>query len=155
MRFREKHIWVEINGLPLGERREGLTLSFDPHIMEVVLQNILTNAMKSGDHLQIRVGEEDNLVRVEVEDNGPGMDIAEVQRQLMVASRGRNLESTYLGLKVSLHLLEKCQGRLLAQSQPGNGATFIVELPKHPHQPKTAHPCKGKGGTVAPGDDKE
>jgi signal transduction histidine kinase len=151
LRFREKHIRVEINGLPLGESREGLTLSFDPHIMEVVLQNILTNAMKSGDHLQIRVGEEDNLVRVEVEDNGPGMDIAEVQRQLMVASSGRNMESTYLGLKVSLHLLEKCQGRLLAQSRPGSGATFIVELPKHHPQPKTGPACKGQGDTGEPG----
>jgi signal transduction histidine kinase len=155
LRFREKHIRVEINGLPLGESRESLTLAFDPHIMEVVLQNILTNAMKSGDHLHIRVKEDNDLVRVEVADNGPGMDIPEVQRQLMVASRGRDVESTYLGLKVSLHLLEKCQGRLLAQSRPGNGATFIVELPKHHHHPQTAPLCQAKGDTRSPGGNKE
>ena len=138
LRFRDKNIRVEINGLPLGESRDSLILSFDPHIMEVVLQNILTNAMKSGDHLQLRVKDESDLVRVEIEDNGPGMDIVEVQRQLTVASRGRDGESTLLGLKVSLHLVEKCQGRLLALSQPGNGATFIVEIPKH-HQNRQTH----------------
>jgi signal transduction histidine kinase len=33
---------------------------------------------------------------------------------------------------VSLHLLEKSQGRLMALSQPGDGATFMVEIPKRP-----------------------
>ena len=132
LRFREKDLRVEINGRPLGDRQTSLTLCFDPHIMEVVLQNILTNAMKNGDHLQIRVKDGDNLVSVEIKDNGPGMDIADLQRQLKVAGRGRDAESTYLGLKVSLHLLEKCQGRLLVFSQPSNGATFIIELPKQP-----------------------
>ncbi len=139
LRFREKNIRVEINGRPPGESQESLILSFEPHIMEVVLQNILTNAMKNGDHLQIRVKDENNLVHVEVQDNGPGLDIAELQRQLKVAGRGRDSESTYLGLKVSLHLLEKCQGRLLVLSRPGNGATFIVEIPKQ-HQSLTTHP---------------
>jgi signal transduction histidine kinase len=130
LRFREKHLRVEINGLPLGENHESLILAFDPHIMEVILQNLLTNAMKNGDHIQIRVKNDNQKVRVEVEDNGPGMDIKDLQRQLKAPSRRRDAESTHLGLKVSLHLLEKCQGRLLALCRPGKGATFIVELPK-------------------------
>ncbi len=130
LRFRDKDIMVEINGLPLGASQDSLVLPFDPHIMEVVLQNILTNAMKNGDHLQVRVIDRYDKVWVEVEDNGPGMDIGEVKRQLMVTNRRRDLESTHLGLKVSVHLLEKCQGRLMALSEPGAGAIFIVEIPK-------------------------
>ncbi|MFA5112547.1 MAG: hypothetical protein WC443_14140 [Desulfobaccales bacterium] len=42
----------------------------------------------------------------------------------------RREESTHLGLKVSLHLLAKCGGRLGAWSSPGFGATFILEFPK-------------------------
>ncbi len=140
LRFREKDLRVDVNGLPLGENHESLIFAFDPHIMEVILQNLLTNAMKNGDHLQIRVKDENNKVRVEVEDNGPGMDIKDLQRQLKAPSRRRDVESTHLGLKVSLHLLEKCQGRLLALSQPGKGATFIVELPKVPVHLKTTLP---------------
>jgi len=147
LRFREKSIRVEINGRPSGEKRESLIVCFDPHIMEVVLQNILTNAMKSGDHLQIRVQDEPDLVRVEVEDNGPGLDLVELQRQLKVAGRGRDSESTYLGLRVSLHLLEKCHGRLLALSRPGNGATFIVEIPKQHQNPLAQVPSEAPGNT--------
>ena len=145
LRFREKDVRVEINGLPLGEAQESLILAFDPHIMEVILQNLLTNAMKNGDHIQIRVKDENQKVWVEVEDNGPGMDIKDLQSQLKVPSRRRDVESTHLGLKVSLHLLEKCQGRLLARSQPGNGATFIVEIPKWPVNLKTTPPEETQG----------
>jgi signal transduction histidine kinase len=131
LRFRDKQLRVEINGHPLGENLDSLILPFDPHIMEVILQNILTNAMKKGDHIQIRVKDRNEKVRVEVQDNGPGLDLAKLQRQLMVAaSRRPDAESTHLGLKVSLHLLEKTQGRLMALSQPGDGATFIIEIPK-------------------------
>jgi len=132
IRFREKNIRVEINGLPPGGSRDSLVFLFDPHIMEVVIQNILTNAMKNADHIQIRVKEEPDKVRLEVEDNGPGVDVAALKRQLMVATRRQDPESTYLGLKVSLHLLEKCHGRLLALSPPGSGALFIIEHPKRP-----------------------
>lgn len=130
LRFREKPLRVEINGDPVEECRDSLILTFDPHIMEVILQNVLTNAMKNGDHIQVRVKEGDAKIWVEVEDNGPGMDVAQLRRQLRAASRRQDAESTHLGLKVSLHLLEKCQGRLMALSQPGAGALFIIEIPK-------------------------
>jgi signal transduction histidine kinase len=130
IRFRDKPVRVEINGLPPGGSHDSLIFFFDPHIMEVIIQNVLTNAMKNGDHIQIRVEEENDKVRLEVKDNGPGMDVTALKRELMVASRRRDPESTHLGLKVSLHLLEKCHGRLMALSQPGNGALFIIEHPK-------------------------
>ena len=132
LRFRDKQVWVDINGLPVGETRDSLIFSFDPHIMEVILHNILANAMKNGDRIHIRVKDDDNKIQVEVEDNGPGVDLTALKRRLLVASRQQDPESTHLGLKVSLHLLEKCQGRLLAFSQPGNGALFIIEHPKRP-----------------------
>jgi signal transduction histidine kinase len=132
LRFREKPIRVEINGFPLEGGRDSLIVLFDPHIMEVILHNVLANAMKSGDHIQIRVQEDNDKVRVEVEDNGPGVDVAALKRQLMAASRRQDPESTHLGLKVSLHLLEKCQGRLMVHSQPGDGALFIIDHPKRP-----------------------
>lgn len=132
LRFREKPIRVEINGRPLEDTHGSLIFPFDPTIIEVILQNILTNAMKSGDHLQIRVRSSDPNIWVEVEDNGAGMDLVELKRQLKAAGRRGDSESTHLGLKVSVHLLEKCQGRLWVSSQPGAGALFIIELPKWP-----------------------
>ena len=132
IRFRDKHLRVEINGLPPGGSHDSLIFLFDPHIMEVIIQNVLTNAMKNGDHIEIRVKEESDKVRLEVQDNGPGVDVAALKRQLMVPGRCEDPESTHLGLKVSLHLLEKCHGRLMALSQPGSGALFIIEHPRQP-----------------------
>jgi signal transduction histidine kinase len=132
LRFRDKPVLVEINGQPLEASHDSLVVLFDPHIMEVILHNVLTNAMKNADHIQIWVREDNEHIRVEVRDNGPGVDAAALKRQLMVASRRRDPESTHLGLKVSLHLLEKCHGRLMVLSQPGDGALFIIEHPKQP-----------------------
>jgi signal transduction histidine kinase len=68
------------------------------------------------------------------------MDIGELKRQMRQANRRGDLESTYLGLKVSVHLLEKCQGRMLALSEPGAGAIFIVEIPRLPLDPNFIAP---------------
>ena len=50
LRFREKDLRVEINGQPLEDCRDSLVIPFEPHTMEVILQNVLANAMKYGDH---------------------------------------------------------------------------------------------------------
>ena len=132
LRYREKEIRVEVNGHSLEECRETLVFPFQPYIMEVVFQNIIGNAMKYGDFIQLRVKETDDEVRVEVQDNGPGMDVTKLKSHLLLFEDEREAESTHLGLEVSLHLLRKCGGRLLAWSKPGEGATFIIEIPKHP-----------------------
>jgi signal transduction histidine kinase len=131
LRFREKDIRVEINGRSLKECRDSLVFSFEPYTMEVILQNVIGNAMKYGDHLQIGVAEIDGKVLIEVRDNGPGAEVEKLKSLLLVAGERREAESTHLGLKVSIHLLEKCGGRLLVWSQPGAGASFFIEVPKH------------------------
>jgi signal transduction histidine kinase len=131
LRFREKDIRVEINGRSLEECRDSLVFCFDPYTMEVILQNIIGNAMKYGDHIQIGVAETDGKVRIEVRDNGPGTDVEKLKSLLLVPGERREAESTHLGLKVSLHLLEKYGGRLLVWSQPGAGAILFIEVPKH------------------------
>ena len=45
--------------------------------MEIILQNILSNAMKAGDHVRIAVEQTKERVRVMVRDNGPGLGIGE------------------------------------------------------------------------------
>jgi len=136
LRFRDKEVRVEINGHPPEECRETLVFPFEPYTMEVILQNILANAMKFGDLIQIRVMERDRWVRVEVKDNGPGVEVDLLKEHLLIPGDRREAESTHLGLKVSLHLLEKYGGRLSAWSKPGAGAAFIVEVPKQPPRPR-------------------
>jgi len=131
LRFREKDIRVEINGQPLEECRDSLVIQFEPHTMEVILQNVLSNAMKYGDYLQIAVTDSGDRLRVEVRDNGPGMDVQELRRHLVISKERREADSTHLGLQVSIHLLGKIGGHLSAWSRSGEGATFTIEFPKH------------------------
>jgi signal transduction histidine kinase len=129
-RFRDKQIQVEINGRPLAESREPLLLNFEPMTMEVILKNLLSNAMKYGDHIQVNVARMSGTVQIEVLDNGAGFEVEELEKQLIAPRDRRELGSTQLGLRVTLHLLEKCGGRLLVASQPGNGSNFTLEFPK-------------------------
>lgn len=131
LRFRDKEIQVQIDGCACEECRSSLVFPFEPYTMEVILQNIIGNAMKYADRIQIRVEERNSKVAVEVEDNGPGLDMEKLRQHLLIPGDRREAESSHLGIKVTLHLLEKFGGRLLAWSKPGAGAKFILEFPKH------------------------
>jgi signal transduction histidine kinase len=136
LRFQEKKIRVEIDGQPLAKPCALLAFAFEPYTMEVILQNILSNAMRCGDFIQVKVAEHSGRVLVEISDNGPGIDVAAIKRNLVSAEERREAESTQLGLRVTLHLLEKCGGQLLALNKTGAGAAFILEFPRQPPGPR-------------------
>ncbi len=82
LRFREKEIRVEINGCPMKESCcASLVFTFEPYTMEVILQNILSNTMHYGDFIQIKAAEHNGRVRVEIRDNGLGIDMEEIKTQ--------------------------------------------------------------------------
>lgn len=132
LRFREKQFRVEINNRPLQDCRDSLIFPFEPHTLEVILQNVLANAMRYGDHIQIGVMDLGDRLRLQFQDNGPGMDVEELKRHLAISGERREAESTHLGLRVSIHLLGKIGGSLAAWSQPGKGAVFVILFPKYP-----------------------
>ncbi|MDD2903880.1 MAG: HAMP domain-containing sensor histidine kinase [Syntrophales bacterium] len=130
LRFRDKQIEVLVNGQPFETCRDALVFNFDLAAMQVILENILSNAMKYGDKVQVVTKETNNKVTCSIVDNGPGFEIGELQKQLLSLRERREAESTRLGLKVSLHLLEKCGGEMFVLSKPGVGSTFTLEFPK-------------------------
>lgn len=131
LRFQEKDLRVEINGQSLEEAQGSWIFPFEPYTMQIILQNVLSNAMKFGDHIQVNVSESNGWVRVGVRDNGPGLEIEKI-KNLLLAPAERRGESSHLGLKVSLHLLEKYGGHLSVWSEPGTGTEFVMEFPKNP-----------------------
>lgn len=128
LRFKEKDLRVEINGQPLEAEQEPMIFPFEPYSMEVTLQNILSNAMKYADYIQVGVAQEGGMVQIEVRDNGPGVEVDRLKQDLLTP-RERKPESSHLGLEVTLHLLEKCGGRLSVWSEPGAGAVFTLQFP--------------------------
>lgn len=130
LRFRDKPIQVGINGQPYEKCQESLIFDFDLAPMQVLLENILSNAMKYGDNIQVVIKETKNKVTISIMDNGPGFEIGDLKKQLLSLQERRETDSTRLGLKVSLHLLEKCGGVMYVGSKPGKGSTFTLEFLK-------------------------
>jgi signal transduction histidine kinase len=104
--------------------------------IQQVLVNLIDNAVKYGGEgpVTVRVERAGAGVRVLVADSGPGITPAEQQRIFEKFYRGgpsltRSPGGTGLGLYISRGLVNRMRGRLTVQSEPGAGATFVVELP--------------------------
>jgi PAS domain S-box-containing protein len=79
----------------------------------------------------LRLRREEASVRVEIEDNGPGMDEATRKRlfEPFFTTKPPGL-GTGLGLSVSYFIItEDHGGTIVVESSPGDGARFIIELP--------------------------
>jgi two-component system sensor histidine kinase/response regulator len=109
----------------------------DPDLMVQVLENLVSNAVKYSPHgrgIVVRVKRDSESVRVEVQDQGPGLS-AEDQRKLfgkfarLSAKPTGGEQATGLGLSIVKRMVEAMNGRVWCESEPGHGATFIVEFP--------------------------
>src|SRR5690606_24957799 len=79
-------------------------------------------------------GEPGGVVRVEIQDQGPGLSEADRQRLFQKFARlsaqpTGGEHSTGLGLSIVKKLVEAMNGRVWCESEQGRGATFIIEFP--------------------------
>jgi len=110
-----------------------------------VLTNVIDNALKySRDagppRLGIRAEALGNAWRLVVSDNGIGFDMKYHDRIFGLFNRlvrTDEFEGTGAGLAIVKKVVEKLGGTIRAESAPGQGATFIVELPNQPTRPST------------------
>jgi len=105
--------------------------------LKQVLLNLLSNAVKynhEGGSVTVRIEDRGAHWRLCVDDSGPGLD-AEQQAKLFVPferlqAGSSTLEGTGIGLALSRRLVELMHGRIGVHSDPGQGSSFWVELPK-------------------------
>jgi two-component system NtrC family sensor kinase len=109
----------------------------DPHQLHQVLVNLIANAhhamrrMGAGARrLRARAGPADGGVRIEISDSGPGIP-AEIQHRIFEPFFTTKApgQGTGLGLSLSHGIVHDHGGTLRVESQPGQGATFIIDLP--------------------------
>lgn len=121
----------------------GLKAQADRHLMQVGLENLLCNAWKfTSKTAKARIevgammhgGEQVYFVR----DNGAGFKEAETSKLFMPFERMHSQQEfagTGLGLATVKRIIERHQGRIWAESEPGQGATFYFTLePASPGQ---------------------
>lgn len=93
------------------------------------LRNVLLNAVEAGaGQVVIRLVRRDERVIIEIEDDGPGMSLTEVD-QAFDPFFTTKAQGTGLGLAISRQELEDVGGELRCQSTPGQGSIFTIDLP--------------------------
>lgn len=113
-----------------------------------LLINFVHNAIKfspDGGQVTVRVVPTDGEVLIEVEDQGVGINRADLGRVFerfykADRARARGVGGTGLGLSIARHIAERHGGRVWAESRPGRGSTFYVSLPR------TAQPGSSRPG---------
>ena len=102
--------------------------------LERALVNLLENARRysAGHPVKIRAGVIGPRLMVRIVDRGPGIPHAELERIFEPFYRGqrdREHPGSGLGLAIARGFIEANGGHLGAESLPGQGTTFVIELP--------------------------
>ncbi len=131
-----------------------INMDFDVDKMEAILFNLLSNAFKytpkrgsislsvftnnsSNDIAytnQLSFGEllAEDYISIEIEDSGSGIDSEDLMKIFNRYGQGKNVKkgSSGIGLSLCHEYTLMHHGRIIAQSTPGKGSRFIVQLPQ-------------------------
>ncbi len=105
--------------------------------VEQVLLNLVLNGIEAlhfvpddSREIMIRTGlSNEGLVQVSVADTGPGMDKETLRKCFEPFVTSKGMAGMGMGLSISRSIIEAHGGRLWAESEPGQGATFLFTLP--------------------------
>lgn len=109
----------------------------DPAQLKQVLLNLVINALEAvqpGEgRVELVIHRDPDTVRIEVRDNGQGLDADALDRVFQpfyTAKKSPTTPGLGLGLSISHAITQDLGGRLLAESPgPGKGSVFTIELP--------------------------
>ncbi len=136
----------------LGESAQGIEVQrdvdpdlppipMDARLLRQAVVNVLVNAvqaMQHGGRLAVRARRSDPSVRIEIQDNGPGIP-EEVRHRIFEPFFTTKASGTGLGLAVVKRIVEGHGGEVMVESPPGAGTVFSIWLPLQPAVPSTPH----------------
>lgn len=138
------HNMIDSHALQLEESKcelqldveENVTGMWDRSRLEQVVVNLLTNAMKFGEHKPIKIvlKQDTTCVLIKFQDSGKGIAKENQEKIFERFERGdpkEGVQGLGLGLYIVRQILEAHGGSIKVESEPGKGSSFIVELPQH------------------------
>jgi two-component system, NtrC family, sensor kinase len=152
--FRSRNMTVDV-GCPAG-----LTVTADPELLRIALNNYLTNAAKygrEGGHATVLVKVQEGSVRVTVRNDGEGFPAGEAEHLFEKFFRLKNANThskrgSGLGLFTVRNIAELHGGRAWAESEPGRWAAFHLSFPAQaqPAATTTAAPTPAAPDRMSP-----
>ena len=111
---------------------EDTRVTGNPDSLKQVFFNVLNNAIQSIDHdhgrIRLSIHSAEDRVRVDVEDNGKGMEKAIIERLFDPFVTNKN--STGLGLFLSSKIMKRHGGTISVSAGRRNGTVVTLEFPK-------------------------
>lgn len=104
----------------------------DPLRVRQVVRNLVSNAIRHGRGapVSLTLSGDDQGVRIEVSDGGPGIAPADLERVFSPYVRlSSDRKGLGLGLTIVRSAVDAMEGTIDVRSTPGSGATFLVSLP--------------------------
>lgn len=109
----------------------------DEHQLQQVFLNLINNSQHAisekggvGGRISITTTVQDNIIRATVSDTGKGIADDSIKKIFDPFFTTKDVGvGTGLGLSISYGIIREHGGNIYATSRPGEGATFIVELP--------------------------
>lgn len=129
---------LQARGIGVKIDLSGLSACADPEGLKMVLRNLVDNALKftrdsRSPTLAISGCRTEKSVLLAIKDNGIGFDMRFHDRIFEIFQRLQRAEDypgTGVGLAIVHKAVQRMGGRVWAESQPGQGATFYLELPR-------------------------
>jgi two-component system phosphate regulon sensor histidine kinase PhoR len=121
-----------------NEVENGAMVYADARRLEQMITNLVDNGIKfnrEGGRITIRHEATGTRDRISITDTGDGIGAEHIERIFerfyrIDRARSREMGGTGLGLAIVKHLARAHGGEATVQSTPGEGSTFIIELPK-------------------------
>jgi signal transduction histidine kinase len=130
----DKNYRVSLQFGDLPEEEDNLLVFGNEDLLFTAIKNIVVNGCKYSDdhHARVRLAVGRQWITVEVEDNGKGMDEAELDNIFQPFYRindGQTVKGFGLGLSLAHRIIKLHKGQITVNSSPGEGTRFLVQLP--------------------------
>jgi signal transduction histidine kinase len=121
--------------IDLEIENQGVMVNADPMRLGQVFDNLINNASKyaPGSKVVIKLFEDGGNARIDINDNGPGIDEGHLEKIFQqfyrVPETRMSVRGSGLGLYICRKIIVAHDGLISAESNKGKGTTFHITLP--------------------------